>query len=42
MADTPLFPVTVVGSWPRSTELVRALRSKEAGDITLAAVQSGG
>ena len=36
MADTPLFPVTVVGSWPRSTELVRALRSKEAGDITLA------
>ena len=36
MADTPLFPVTVVGSWPRSTELVRALRSKEAGDISLA------
>ena len=36
MADTPLFPVTVVGSWPRSTELVRALRRKEAGEITLA------
>ena len=34
MADTPLFPVTVVGSWPRSTELIRALRSKEAGEIT--------
>ena len=36
MADTTLFPVTVVGSWPRSTELVRALRRKEAGEITLA------
>jgi 5-methyltetrahydropteroyltriglutamate--homocysteine methyltransferase len=36
MADTPLFPVTVVGSWPRSTELVRALRKKESGEITLA------
>ena len=36
MADTTLFPVTVVGSWPRSTELVRALRRKEAGKITLA------
>ena len=35
MADAPLFPVTVVGSWPRSTELVRALRRKEAGEITL-------
>ena len=34
MADAPLFPVTVVGSWPRSTELIRALRSKEAGEIT--------
>ncbi|MCY4417107.1 MAG: cobalamin-independent methionine synthase II family protein [Chloroflexi bacterium] len=35
MPDTPLFPVTVVGSWPRSTDLIRALRSKEAGEITL-------
>ena len=35
MANVPLFPVTVVGSWPRSTELVRALRRKEAGEITL-------
>ena len=34
MADIPLFPVTVVGSWPRSNELVRALRSKEAGEST--------
>ena len=36
MAEIPLFPVTVVGSWPRSNELVRALRSKEAGEATLA------
>ncbi len=36
MVDTPLFPVTVVGSWPRSNELVRALRSKEAGETTYA------
>ena len=36
MANIPLFPVTVVGSWPRSNELVRALRRKEAGESTLA------
>ena len=36
MAETPLFPVTVVGSWPRSQALVRALRRKEAGEISLA------
>ncbi len=36
MPDAPLFPVTVVGSWPRSAELIRALRRKEAGEITLA------
>ena len=36
MVDTPLFPVTVVGSWPRSADLVRALRRKEAGEMTLA------
>ena len=36
MADAPLFPVTVVGSWPRSTELIRALRRKEAGEISYA------
>ena len=34
MAHAPLFPVTVVGSWPRSTELVRALRQRQAGEIT--------
>ena len=34
MANAPLFPVTVVGSWPRSTELVRALRRRQAGEMT--------
>ena len=32
--NAPLFPVTVVGSWPRSTELVRALRQRQAGEMT--------
>ena len=36
MAQTPLFPVTVVGSWPRSTELIQALRQKQSGDISSA------
>ena len=36
MANTSLFPVTVVGSWPRSADLIRALRRKEAGEITMA------
>ena len=40
MANIPLFPVTVVGSWPRSTDLIRALRSKEAGETTLAEFNS--
>ena len=34
MATTPLFPVTVVGSWTRSTALIRALRQKQAGEIS--------
>ena len=34
MTDLPLFPVTVVGSWPRSLELVRALRNKQYGEIS--------
>ena len=34
MSDLPLFPVTVVGSWPRSTELVSALKKKQAGEIS--------
>lgn len=29
----PLFPVTVVGSWPRSDKLLRALSAKRAGRI---------
>jgi len=31
-----LFPVTVVGSWPRSPELIQALRKKQSGDISAA------
>ncbi|RJS50072.1 cobalamin-independent methionine synthase II family protein [Bacillus sp. PK3_68] len=31
--NTPLFPTTVVGSWPRSKELLRALNAKRAGRI---------
>ena len=34
MAQTPLFPVTTVGSWPRSTALIRALRAKQSGEST--------
>ncbi len=34
MAQTPLFPVTVVGSWPRSTTLIQALRKKQSGDMS--------
>jgi 5-methyltetrahydropteroyltriglutamate--homocysteine methyltransferase len=30
----PLFPVTTVGSWPRSPELLRALRDRRRGEIT--------
>jgi len=34
MALTPLFPVTTVGSWPRSTALIQTLRRKQSGEIT--------
>jgi 5-methyltetrahydropteroyltriglutamate--homocysteine methyltransferase len=34
MAETKLFPVTVVGSWTRPEWLVRALRSRQADEIT--------
>lgn len=34
MAERMLFPVTVVGSWPRSPELLRALRKKQAGEMS--------
>jgi 5-methyltetrahydropteroyltriglutamate--homocysteine methyltransferase len=32
--DLPLFPTTVVGSWPRSREILMGLREKRAGRIT--------
>ncbi|MFN8006727.1 MAG: cobalamin-independent methionine synthase II family protein [Terriglobia bacterium] len=31
----PLFPVTTVGSWPRSSEVLRALRQKRLGLISV-------
>lgn len=31
MSDLPLFPVTMVGSWPRSPEVLRAQRALRAG-----------
>lgn len=37
MSDTvplPLFPVTVVGSWPRPPALLRALKQRQGGEIT--------
>ena len=34
MAQLPLFPVTTVGSWPRSTSLIRALRAKQSGEMS--------
>ena len=34
MAQKPLFPVTTVGSWPRSTSLIRALRAKQNGEMS--------
>lgn len=34
MTTTPLFPVTVVGSWPRPPELIQALRKKQSGDLS--------
>ena len=34
MADSPLFPVTVVGSWPRPPELIQALRRRQADEIS--------
>ena len=34
MANVPLFPVTVVGSWPRPPELIQALRRRQADEIS--------
>jgi 5-methyltetrahydropteroyltriglutamate--homocysteine methyltransferase len=36
MSQLPLFPVTVVGSWPRSRPLLNALRAFRRGDIEAA------
>ena len=36
MAQTQLFPVTVVGSWPRPAWLIQSLRKRQAGEISAA------
>src|SRR3954468_4756461 len=36
MKDTPLFPVSVVGSWTRPPWLVQALRRRQAGELSAA------
>jgi 5-methyltetrahydropteroyltriglutamate--homocysteine methyltransferase len=36
MTQTPLFPVTVVGSWTRPSWLVQALRKRQAGELSSA------
>jgi 5-methyltetrahydropteroyltriglutamate--homocysteine methyltransferase len=33
LPDLPLFPLTVVGSWPRPPELLRAFRQRRAGRL---------
>lgn len=40
MVQIPLFPVTTVGSWPRSTSLIRALRAKQNGEMSEADFES--
>ena len=35
MSSLPLFPVTMVGSWPRSQELLRAQKMKRTGKISV-------
>ena len=39
MKPLPLFPVTLVGSWPRPAGLLRALRSKQRGEMSNDAFQ---
>ena len=34
MSESQLFPVTVVGSWPRPAYLLQALRKRQAGEIS--------
>ncbi|KAA0213681.1 vitamin-B12 independent methionine synthase [bacterium] len=36
MSRLPLFPVTMVGSWPRPAELLRAQKAKRAGKLSAA------
>ena len=36
MNKLPLFPVTMVGSWPRSTEVLQAQRRRQSGRISAA------
>jgi 5-methyltetrahydropteroyltriglutamate--homocysteine methyltransferase len=36
MSETQLFPVTVVGSWPRPPWLIQSLRKRQAGEISAA------
>lgn len=38
-AQLPLFPVTVVGSWPRPAWLLEALRQRQAGTLSFAEFQ---
>ena len=35
ISGLPLFPVTVVGSWPRPPSLVQALRKRQAGEMSV-------
>ena len=36
MTELPLFPVTTVGSWPRSPELLQAARLRRLGRLDAA------
>ena len=40
MSQQQLFPVTVVGSWPRPSYLIQALRRRQAGEISFEEFQS--
>lgn len=40
MSQQQLFPVTVVGSWPRPAYLIQALRQRQAGEISFDQFQS--
>ncbi|HEV2488826.1 MAG TPA: cobalamin-independent methionine synthase II family protein [Candidatus Acidoferrales bacterium] len=40
MPETKLFPVTVVGSWPRPAWLIQALRKRQAGEMPEAEFQA--